>query len=365
MKKWLIIIIFIFSILIVLKYRFSNYEIKYKIDNYNVITKYKDKRFYFEISDNEYTYNFDIYDSRKFKMTKINKIELIEGDNFKCIYPTIKDKKTYPLCYYNGVYTDYNLIDSDLLVDYKKEKIEEEKPSKDFIYYNNLNKDEYVALWNYKGYIVMNDKEYKNIELFKSDKYDNTLAYIINNTIYMPNNDEEHEFTKLVYLNIETLEKGEIDLKHNIDFDSYIVGNIKNKLYLFDNKYSILYEIDTKKKKVNIIGSNEKGFVKYENGKFDNCSKSLYKVDKIKIENNNSNYTYSNNGMTKIYNDNKNLVLKISNDANNIIKENNMDLYYQYKDNFIKYNPYNGSKKIFYNYELTFNSNNTIFVYNK
>lgn len=365
MKKWLIIIIFVFSIIIVLRYRFSNYEIEYKIDNYSIKTIYKNKRFYYEIKDNEYTYNFDIYDSRKFKKTMISKINVIEDEKLKCIYPIIKDEKTYPLCYFNGIYTDYNLIDSELLSEYKEEEIELQKPNKDFLYYNNLSNKEYVALWNYKGYIIMNGKEYNNVDLFKKDKYDNSLAYIIDNNIYMANNDEEHEFTKLIKLNLETLEKSEIDLKNNIDFDSYFVGNVKNKLYLFDNKFSVLYEIDTKKEKVEIIGNNEKGFVKYEDGEFVTCSKSLYKVDKIKIQNKESNYTYSDDGINKSYNERKELLLKINNNANNIVKENNDDLYYQYKDNFYKYNPYTGSNIVFYNYELTFNSSNTIFVYNK
>ena len=365
MKKWLLIIIFIFTILIILKYRFSNYEINYKINDYNIKTIYKDKRFYYEISNNEYTYNFDVYKSRSFGKTMINKIETIEDETLKCIYPIIDDVKTYPLCYLNGGYTDYNLINSELLSEYKEEPVEVERPNKDFTYYNNLSSEEYIALWNYKGYIIMNGKEYNNIELFNKDKYDNSLAYMIDNVIYMPNNDEEHEFTKLITLDLETLKKDEIELKHNIDYDSYIVGNVKNKLYLFDNKFAILYEIDTRKKKVEIIGSNEKGYVKYEDGDFVSCSKSLYKVDKIKINNNKSNYIYSSNGMSKSYKENKNVLLKINNNANNIVKENNENIYYQYKDNFYKYNPYKGSTLVFYNYELTFNSNNTIFVYNK
>ncbi len=365
MRKSLLILIFIFSIIIISKYRFSNYSIEYKTGNYNIKTVYKRKRFYFEISDQKYTYNFDIYESRKFSKTMISKIDTINDDNINCIYPHIKNIKTYPLCYVNDEYTDYNLIDSELLSPYKKQNNEEIKSSKDFVYNNNLSSNEYVALWNYKGYIVMNGSTYKNVELFKKDKYDNSLAYIIDSTIYMANNDEEHEYKKLIWLDLKTLKKGEINIGYNIDFDSYIVGNIKNKLYIFDNKYSILYEIDVKKSKTNIIGSNEKGYVKYKDGELVTCSKSEYKVNKIKFYNNDSKYTYSNDGIYKTYNENKNLKLKINNNSNKIIKENLNDIYYQYKDNFYKYNPYSGSEVIFYNYELTFNSENTIFVYNK
>ncbi len=365
MKKWLLILLSIFFIIVIFKYRFSNYSISYKIDNFNVKTVYRNKRLYFEITDNDKVYNFDIYEKRSFKKTMISKIDILEDEKTKCIYPTINNYKTYPLCYYDGVYMDYNLIDSSILDIYKEETVELQKPSKDFTYYNNLEKNEYVALWNYKGYKVMNGNYYNNVELFKNDKYDNSLAYIIDNTIYMANNDEEHEYTKLTSLNLETLKSEVIELKHNIDFDSYIVGNVKNKLYIFDNKFSILYEIDVKKKKTTIIGNNEKGYVKYEDGKFVTCSKSLYKVDKFKINNSNSNYTYSSDGMYKSFNENNILNIKINNNENKIIKEKDNAIYYQYKDNFYKYEPLNGSRIIFYNYELTFNSNNTIFVYNK
>ncbi len=44
--------------------------------------------------------------------------------------------------------------------------------------------------------------------------------------------------------------------------------HIKKKLYIFDNKHSILYEINLKDGESKIIGSNEIGFVKYKNKEF-------------------------------------------------------------------------------------------------
>ena len=319
MKKALMYSILIFIILIIIKYGFSNYTISYKLNNYEIKEVYKNKRFYYEIKDeNNLVYNFDIYSKRKFFKTKISKIKVIEDETFKCIYPTIKGQNTYPLCYSNNEYTDFNLIDSPLLLEYKQESINVEKAEKDFIY-----------------------------------------------TIYMANNDEEHEYTSLVTLNLTNLNKGKIDLGYTLDFDSYIVGNIKNNLYIFDNKYSILYEINTKNKKVKIIANNEKGYVKYENGEFVSCSKNEYKVNKIKFNTNTSKYKYTlNNGTYKTINENKNLLQKINNNDINIIKEKDNKIYYNFEDNFYIYEPSNNNL-IFYNYELTFNSNNTMFVYIK
>ena len=181
----------------------------------------------------------------------------------------------------------------------------------------------------------------------------------------MANNDEEHEDTKLIKFDLTSLKKSEINIGYNIDFDSYIVGNIKNKLYLFDNKYSILYEIDVKKGKTKIVGNNEMGYTKYVDGKFVSCSKTEYKIDKIKYNTKESNYIYSSDGMTKSIKDNPNIKQIINNNNVKIYHEKNNDIYYLNNDNFYKYNPIKGSEMIFYNYELQFNNENTIFVYNK
>lgn len=368
MKKALIIIISVLILVILSKYFLSNYNITYKLKNYSIKTSYNEKRYYFEIKDKENNeYNFDIYNKRKLFKVKISKIEEIVGDDFKCIYPVINEFKTYPLCYQNNELIDYNLIDSFLLDKYKKVD-KNDNSDKDFVYYNNLNSKTFIALWNYKGYTVMNGKSYNKIELFKNDRYNNELSYQLNNQLYMPNYDMEHEFNELIVLNIEDLSKKTIKLEYNIDYDSYIVGSVKQKLYLFDNKHSILYQIDTKKEKVNIIGSNQKGYVMYKDGEFISCSKTLYTVKKIKYSDNsnNSNYKYLfEDGTYKKYKDNTNIKTKIFNSKMNILKEYKDELYYLEKDTLYKYTPYSGSKKVFYNYELEFNSNNTIFIYIK
>ncbi|MGM9878345.1 MAG: hypothetical protein ACI33S_06840 [Bacilli bacterium] len=364
MKKLLSYSIIICFILIFVKYRYSDYDIKYEIGDYKIRTSYSDKRLYYEITDGNKTYNFDVYMRRSLSKKNITNIKTIEGDNFNCIYPVVKDIETYPLCYIGDEFTDYNLIDSELLESYKKETINIEKSEKDFIYYNNLDNSEYIALWNYKGYIVMNGKTYNNIDLFKKDKYDNTLSYLIKDTLYIADYDQEHEYNKLITLNLKTLKKSEIILNKKIDFDSYFVGHINKKLYIYDNKNSILYEIDIRNGETEIKGNNEIGFVKYNNGKFIVCSKSEYKINKIKYDINESIYIYTNNnGLFKTIKENSKLIQKITNDDVKLIKENNNKIYYLDVDSFYMYTPNNGNELIFYNYELSFNNENTIFVY--
>ncbi|MBR4178127.1 MAG: hypothetical protein IKR57_02110 [Bacilli bacterium] len=366
MKRSLMYFIIVFALLVVIKYRFSSYSIEYKVNNYDIKETYKSGRFYYEIKKDDLIYNFDEYYGRNFNKTLISKIEEIKDENISCIYPTIKKHNTYPLCYYNEEYTDYHLINSDLLSKYKKEEVDEEKNDKDFKLFDNLSKNEYIALWNYNGYIIMNGNTYENLDIFDKEKYDNSLAYIIDDTIYMANYDQEHEYDSLIAVNIKELSIELIELEHMIDYDSYIVGNIEDMLYIFDGKYSKLYEINTRNYKVKIIGDNENGFVKYINGKFENCSKNEYKINKIKYNINDSKYTYNiDDGVYKIINDNKDIVQKINNNNVNYVYENGNKIYYTYLDNFYSYTPNDGENKIFYNYELTFNKDNTIFVYSK
>ena len=364
MKKMLLITISLCTIIILAKYFISDYELNYEVDGYKIKEIYKDKRFYIEINK-DITYNLEFYQKRSFSKTLISNIKEIKGEDFTCIYPTIKNVETYPLCYKNNEYIDYNLIESELLEEYKIEEINIDL-KKDFNYYKTLNKDTYVALWTYKGYIIMNDNVYNKIDIFKKDRYDNSLSYLYKNKIYMPNYDQEHEFNELVYLNLETGETNIISLGYKLDYDSYIVGNIKHKLYIFDNKHSILYEINLKNKKTKIKSDSSMGYVKYVDGEFVSCSKTEYKIDKIKYNINESNYIYEyNNWIYKTIKDNKNIKTKIINEKIDIIDEYNNELYYIYEDNFYYYTPNKGIKKVFYNYELTFNKDNSIFVYIK
>ncbi len=363
MKKYLLIFICLFSIVILSKYFLSNYDLEYKVNNHNVKTVYKEGRIYFEIDSK---YNFDVYMNRKFNRTVINKITAIDGEDFKCIYPVINGVDTYPLCIKDGVDIDYHLIDSELLSQYKKEIVNIEKPNNKFYYYNNLDYNTYVAVWNYKGYTVMNGSTYKNIEIFNSDRYDNSLSYIKNNIIYMPDYDMEHEFNRLITLDITNNKRNIIDLEYTIDYDSYVVGSIKNNLYIFDNKHSVLYEINIKSKKTIIKSNNETGYVKYINGEFISCSKSEYKVDRITFDSPSSLYNYNfNSALYKTISDNNNIKTIISNDNVSIVKEYNNRIYYVLDDYLYEYEPYNGSNKIMYFFELNFNKDNTIFIYNK
>ena len=86
---------------------------------------------------------------------------------------------------------------------------------------------------------------------------------------------------------------------------------------------------------------------------------------KIKYNKKESIYNYTiDNGLYKIIEENK-LKQKILNNEVKIIGENKNEIYYTLNDEFYKYTPSYGSEKIFYNYELAYNNDNSIFIYIK
>ena len=152
MNKKLIIFLLCYIFIIIFKYFISDYTVNYKLNNYEVSIKYRDKRYYVEINK-DYKYNFDIYKKRNLNRKIISDIKVINDDNFECIVPIIDGLNTYPLCYKENEYIDFNLIESEKLDEYKN-KIVNDTNDNEFKYYNSLDNTEYMALWNYKGYVV-------------------------------------------------------------------------------------------------------------------------------------------------------------------------------------------------------------------
>lgn len=367
MKKGIIIFVLLFNVLIIFKYLFSDYELSYKVNNYSIYTHKYDDTIYYELSG-KYKFNFSIYSKKGRSSSIITSLKVIEKDNLYCVFPVIKGIDTYPLCMLDNVYTDYHIIDNELLSEYKNEEFSPEKSDTDYVYYNNLDSSTYIALWNYKGYYVMNGKEYKNYSIIEKDRYDNTLAFMRNSFIYMPNYDQDHEFDQLIKFNILDGETETIELNTKIDYDSYIVGTVKNSLYIFENKSSTLYEFNFRKNELSVLGSNKNGYVKYEKGEFVTCSKGEYINNKITYSDvkKDDKFTYKlNEGLFKTIKDNNKLSQKLLND-NVILINNYKDILYYVKDNFLfRYNPNRGHEKILYNFELNFNNTNTIFIYNQ
>ncbi len=360
-RRIVFLLIVCFIIILVVSVCKSSYKLNYKINEYYVNNTYKNGRYYFEVHDDKYKYNFDFYDSKKFVKIKIKDIKKIEGEDFHCIVPIIKNIDTYPLCYKNDEYIDYNLIENELLNGYKNQDYK--TSSEVFEYFNNSNKKVMIALYNYNGFYLMYEDEVKEIDLFETDQYDNSLSVLIKNKILLPNYDQKHEFNEFILLNLETSKVKKIKTKYDIDYDSYIAGINKNNVYLYDNKYEKLYRINIRTNKVVLLSN----LVKIEDQKEIPALKKEYK-NKITFFNKKTTfYTYeeSENVLYKMINDNKELKEIIFVGKTQIIKEDKNDIYFVSDDNLYVYNSEYGVKTIFHYFELNFlEASKYIFVFN-
>ena len=91
----------------------------------------------------------------------------------------------------------------------------------------------------------------------------------------------------------------------------------------------------------------------------------ILKISNILYNNCSEQYLVLEDGTYKEYKDNLKIKTKIFENEINILKQYKNELYYLEKDTLFIYKPETGSKKVFYNYELEFNSNNSTFIYIK
>ncbi len=362
MKKRMFIIFMIITFIALLKYFTSNYRITYYIDNHKVVSTYQNKRYYISI-DNKYS--FDIYKKRSISKLKISQIKEIKSEDFMCLYPIIKNIKTIPLCSNKEENIDYNLIDSDLLNGYKTKL--DNKSEGNFYFNNNLSKKEYIYLWNYKGFYKMNNDKLETLDMFNEGKYDNSLMYQVGNSIVFPDYNQEYYFKKIYLLNMISGKKSVIESKYDISYNSYFVGIINNRLYLFDQKELNLYEIDLNRINVKLVGSNELGYFKYVDNKKVEAKISEYKNKEIEYkEDIKSNYKYEiiNNSIYKTYLDDNNKLKIFEGNNIKIIGEYKEILYFSSEDKLYKYTK-EGISKLFNYFELKFNENKIIYIYNQ
>jgi len=368
MKMKLLKILLLLIFIIIIKYFYSSYAIKYNIDNFSIIEKYEGKVYYFEITYKDITYNFKIYHKRKIRKKLIDNIDYIENGDYQCIYPKSKIKKTYPLCYQNEEgFLSYNLINDEKLSSYFDSlKIryfnENYEKNSEFKFMDNLNENEYVAVWKYNGYYLLNKDGINSIDLFSKDRYSNDLAFQLDNKIIMPNYDEELIFSNFIILDIRNGKHEKFESKYEISYDSYVAGSFKNNIYLFDNKNEKLYKINLRKRIVELIGEENKGFIKIIDGKLVKSSLKEYK-NKITFYDLEKEDLFVNKNY-KYYKENKKIKVKFLNEEEvNIVKINKDNIYYIKDDNFYIFNSITADKLILHYFELNFNDKNRLFIY--
>lgn len=392
---------YIFIQLLILFFN-DGYKVEYEIiDKSNTfkVMEAKNKKgkdnFYFEIKINDSIFPYQTFSKLNGKK-QIKEIKYYKDDNYECILPVFNKKtiifditcktKGNIVYYHNIVNKPKSLQDFAFSLDIYNEKqfidTSTNITKKDIytILVDNLIKNHYVSITNYQGIININKKNINEINIFSSDKYIRPLSTFIGNYYITADYNENYEFTKFYIANIKNNTLKELKDYYNISFDSYIMGSLKNKLYLFDLDNKVQYEIDLKNMSISKIGNIKKGIKIFLNNTWSNIEASKVIKNKPLFENNNRNilkdgtvidtigdknygfiYTYiKNNDKYLLYKSNiqnkniKNYLFEIDN-IDSVIY---VDDYIYFKDgsSIYYYNEEIGKRKIIESNELLFNN---------
>ena len=339
----------------------KNYTKKYKVNNYQIVEKFnkKNKRYSLSISldDKVYEYNFDSkYIGRKL----VKNIELKESDNTSCIINTIKKNDDVVLCIRDNTNIVFRLVDNIDLSSYKKVKEGKYNRIGNISVYDSLNKN--YLIWNYNSFKYIEDDNNGDIKLFNNDYYNISLATIINNYLVIPNYDLQYNFKELILINLKNKSKETWKLNYDVSFESYILGIKDNSIYLVDKKNKIEYELNVRKRTMDIIGSESRDGKILVNNKFE-------KISMLKLVNNMMSFTYDLDQEfvledTKLYLKTANTKVLVSNQGvSKIVYQTNKYVFYLIRDTLYYYDSIYGEVRVMNNFEWNFNSSNNIFIY--
>ena len=379
MKKVYRFLIFFFALYVVVSFLSSyfskGYTSIYKLNGYKVVekrvrrTKGELDNYYFEISKKDSIFTFQTLKNLSKQQNVIKKIKHFKNEDYECILPIFKKNTVLSdiICLNNGKYYYYNsLIGKDNDLDRFAKSLD--KYRLNYISNKNVIKsDEYLTVYdnfdslklgleNYKGIYLINKKGFKNIELFKEDKYKKEISAFTKDYYIVADYNEEYDFHKFYVINLKTGKKSSLISNNKISMYSYIMGSIDNSIYLLDPTNKLEYEINIKDRYIRIVGNEKKGIKYYNNGNWENVNfydalskKMLFKyyddTEYARVDT----FGLTNSGFKYIYkkNNNKFDAYKVNiQDSNKVylFTTNNIDLilydndYIIYRDsNYIKF----------------------------
>lgn len=350
MKKLVGLIAFIvcaFITFIIAYYSEHNYEIEYNVDKIKVIEKY-DKRknaYFFSFVLGTKKYDYSVYKKYSPRRNLIEKILWKERNDMDCLFVTSKQIDDFSFC------SDQQLYTTSF---YKKEVNNKVTDS-----YKNIDiytlKNSTYFIWNYNDFIVINPLKTKTIKLFNNDVYQLELITPIKDYLLVADYDQDYSFEKMFLISANNFKVKTIKLDKKVYFNSYILGTVDEKVYMYDIQKEREYKIDPFKATIEKI--NYQLFINDEWSKT-----SAKKLNKKSL-------FFSKND-SFIINDNKlyyqtpgNNILVTDYDVKKIIYSSNTEAYFISGDSLYFVNLFNGIEKILSYSEWKFNYSN-IYVFN-
>ena len=357
----LILIIILFIVLSLPK----DYKITYQKDGYTVEEKFIKKfdMYYFAVTKDDKIYEYSTQNKYIHGKELIDEIESYKSEEYECIYFISDDIDTVPVCYEGDESIDYKLVNNDEFKEFYK--------GKDYTALNqtynridiNALLDKKVLIWNYKGYIFLDSENQSEINFLDEESYYNNLSYLSQNYLITANYDEEYNFKSVYIIDVQTGKYEKWELKYEISYNSYFLGDLDGKIYLIDKKNKIEYALNPKKKEIQIITNKSDDGKIWNNGwesvRMSKLSSNVYSFSSDSIYN----YILEDDKLYLKYYKGKNKRLVSSKIVDKIVGINNENIYYLVKDHLYFYNPYYGEILLMSYEEWNFNSDNQIFVY--
>ena len=390
--------IFLVVFLLVLVYAgyrilYKEHEVSYTIDKYNIKEHfYINNKHYYDLiitKDKEnYTYTLDKNLSKEKRIIK--SIKTFKSNNLVCIVPTYNKKiKKNIYCNLNNkeISIDYLLKTNNndfktIKKKVKKYKINYPSASKTYtkykkntIYKKNILDGYNYYIWNYKGILILNNKELKYQKVLNYDLYDGIMATTIDRYYVLFENTSVNGIENVYYYDSRKNRLNSFKLKEKLAKDSYINGVVDNIVYVTDRKNKKEYKVNIKAQTIERI-DDDINYIVYENNEKREISKKDFFMNDQHFDNtfikdnevtdslelikaNNYYYYYKNNKIYKTLDTNKKhskLLLELDD-----IKEWNVynDAIIIMADNSIyEYTEKEGLRKIVKSNELKYNYKN-------
>lgn len=296
-----LIIVLIYQFLVILLE--NSHEVTYKIltsdKEFSIEETYKkakDEDGYFikiEIEDKDFVYYLENnYNKRKRIITDVISYE---KDDYLCIYPiTLKNEDTIEvLCsdgeeIYSYDYVNKKIDISEFLSKLNITKLYQQDTeffileNQEKFYANNYYNNEYLSVYRYHYITVFNQSDYRTYSFSDKDIYKNNLGIFIGKYFLTPIYKINRDITDYLLVDIKSKIESSINLGNVISDNSYNVGVVDDKLYVFDFDNKHLFEIGLDQSRA-IVGSVEKGFKKYVNGEWIETSITDFTQNKIKF----------------------------------------------------------------------------------
>lgn len=300
MKRALSLVLLLVVILFIVQWGFTLFkkehhiEYKFQVENkeYKVVEDYNKKlsnSYSIIISNDKDNFSYIVDNDYNKQKEIVKKIEVIDKDGTICISPILIDGKSLEIeCSKSGVTYSYEAMKNENIVNefitylrennynqsmWDSESLEGDEVLSITRYKNNLNDNDTVAIWNYKGISIISNKVSDYQSLYSFDKYNNNHGSVVGKYYITPvyKYDSVNDFNELYIINLETTKHIKMKLNETLNQDTFINGVVDNKLYYLDPDNLIQVEIDPVKNEEKIVGTKDSS-ARYYDGKWNDVN---------------------------------------------------------------------------------------------